>query len=167
MCPNRDINPAVAVSCQAQTHSVINNLWVGVFFGRELLRYRGLPEQRQLRAYSGCEPDTYNGYRSSQWRIQSWYQGGGGVSKCHKCKWLVKFGDSKCLTPWFKKIRAGGGFPGNQKTPLDTPLALTAVSPDTHHHVGWEQVNDPIYNIRLMRTSLRHRCVHWCFQVTW
>ena len=50
----------------------------------------------------------------------------GGVSKSRKCKWLVKVGVSKGVTPCLRKIMAlgGGGFPGNQKTHLDTPLIL-------------------------------------------
>ena len=46
-----------------------------------------------------------------------------GVSKSHKFKWLVKVGASKgVIRVDLKKIMAGGGFPGNKKKPLDTPL---------------------------------------------
>ena len=48
-----------------------------------------------------------------------------GVSKSRKCKWLVKVCASNGVTPLIKKYHGrggGGGFPGNQKTPLDTPL---------------------------------------------
>ena len=49
-----------------------------------------------------------------------------GVSKSRKCKWLVKVGACKDVNPLIKKNhgRGGGGFPGNQKTPLDTPLFI-------------------------------------------
>ena len=48
-----------------------------------------------------------------------------GVSKSHKSNWLVKVGAGKAVTPWYKTIMAGGGgFPGNQKTHLDTPLEI-------------------------------------------
>ena len=42
----------------------------------------------------------------------------------HKFKWLAKVGASKCVirVDLKKKSWPGGGFPGNQKTPLDTPL---------------------------------------------
>ena len=48
-----------------------------------------------------------------------------GVSKSRKFKWLVKVGACKDVNPLIKKKSwsgGGGGFPGNQKTPLDTPL---------------------------------------------
>ena len=49
-----------------------------------------------------------------------------GVSKSRKFKWLVKVGACKDVNPLIKKNhgRGGGGFPGYQKTPLDTPLAF-------------------------------------------
>ena len=51
-----------------------------------------------------------------------------GVSKNLKCKWLVKVDASNSVTPLNKKNHGrGGGFPGNQKTPLDTPLRLPEV----------------------------------------
>ena len=51
-----------------------------------------------------------------------------GVSKSRKCKWLVKVGACKDVNPLIKKKSwpGGGGFPGNQKTPLDTPLGAVA-----------------------------------------
>ena len=46
-----------------------------------------------------------------------------GVSERRKCRWLVRVGASNGVTPDLKKNHGrGGGFPGNQKTPLDTPL---------------------------------------------
>ena len=50
-----------------------------------------------------------------------------GVSKSRKFKWLVKVGACKDVNPLIKKKLwpGGGGFPGNQKTPLDMPLKLT------------------------------------------
>ena len=45
-----------------------------------------------------------------------------GVSKSRKFKWLVKVGACKDVNPLIKKKSWPGGFPGNQKTPLDTPL---------------------------------------------
>ena len=52
-----------------------------------------------------------------------------GVSKSHKFKWLVKVGASKgVIRVDLKKIMAGGGgFPGHQKKPLDTPLCTTVL----------------------------------------
>ena len=48
----------------------------------------------------------------------------GGVSKSHKFKGLVKVSASKgVIRVDLKKIMTGG-FPGNQKTPLDTPLVF-------------------------------------------
>ena len=49
-----------------------------------------------------------------------------GVSKSRKFKWLVKVGACKDVNPLIKKKSwpGGGGFPGNQKTPLDTPLGV-------------------------------------------
>ncbi len=47
-----------------------------------------------------------------------------GVSKSCKFKWLVKVGACKDVNPLIKKNHGRGGFPGNQKTPLDTPLIL-------------------------------------------
>ena len=51
-----------------------------------------------------------------------------GVSKSRKCrpKWPVKVGSSNGVTPLNKTNlgRRGGGVPGNQKTPLDTPLTF-------------------------------------------
>ena len=44
-----------------------------------------------------------------------------GVSKSRKCKRLVK-GASTGVTPLIEKNHGRGGFPGNQKTTLDTPL---------------------------------------------
>ena len=53
----------------------------------------------------------------------------GGVSKNHTFKGLVKVGASKgVISVDFKKNGLGGGVPGNQKIPLDTPL-LADVSP--------------------------------------
>ena len=53
-----------------------------------------------------------------------------GVSERRKCrpKCLVRVGTSNGVTgPLIKKIMAvGGGFPGNQKTPLDTPMVFPA-----------------------------------------
>ena len=53
----------------------------------------------------------------SQWRIQSWSQGGGGVPS-HKFKGLVKVSASNVVirVDW-KNIMAGGGFPGNRIPP--------------------------------------------------
>ena len=51
-----------------------------------------------------------------------------GGSKSRKFKWLVKVGACKDVNPQIKKIMAGGGFPGNQKTPLDTPLPGTEMA---------------------------------------
>ena len=46
-----------------------------------------------------------------------------GVSERRKCKWPVRVGASNGDTTLIKKIMVGeGGFPGNQKTPLNTPL---------------------------------------------
>ena len=46
-----------------------------------------------------------------------------GVSKSRKCKWLVRVGASNGVTHLnLKNHGRGGEFPGNQKTPLDTPL---------------------------------------------
>ena len=45
-----------------------------------------------------------------------------GVSKSRKFKWLVKVGACKDVNPLIKKKSWPGGFPGNQKAPLDTPL---------------------------------------------
>ena len=46
-----------------------------------------------------------------------------GVSKSRKFQWLVKVGACKDVNLLIKKNHGrGGGFPGNQKTPLDTPL---------------------------------------------
>ena len=42
----------------------------------------------------------------------------GGVSKSHKCKELVKVGAMRVDY----KNHGLGGFPGNQKPPLDMPL---------------------------------------------
>ena len=48
-----------------------------------------------------------------------------GVSKSRKFKWLVKVGACKDVNPLIKKKSwPGGGFLGNQKTPLDTPLVI-------------------------------------------
>ena len=49
-----------------------------------------------------------------------------GVSKSHIFKGLVKIGACKgVIRVDLKKNHAkGGGFPGNQKTPLDTPLGF-------------------------------------------
>ena len=55
----------------------------------------------------------------------------GGGSESHKYKWLVKVGVSMGVTPWFKKIMAGGGFPGNQNTPWYAIALLPAFSPKT------------------------------------
>ena len=51
-----------------------------------------------------------------------------GVSKSRKFKWLVKVGACKDVNPLIKKNhgRGGGGFPGNQKKNLDTPLCMSA-----------------------------------------
>ena len=49
-----------------------------------------------------------------------------GVSKSRKFKWLVKVGACKDVNPVIKKKSWPGGFPGNQKTPLDTPLSSEA-----------------------------------------
>ena len=56
-----------------------------------------------------------------------------GVSKSHKFKGLVKVGASKgVIRVDLKKIMVGGGgFPGNQKTPLDTPLVRATQSAQT------------------------------------
>ena len=52
-----------------------------------------------------------------------------GVSKSRKYKWLVKVGACKDVNPLFKKKSwPGEGFPGNQKTPLDTPLSTVVRS---------------------------------------
>ena len=48
-----------------------------------------------------------------------------GVSKSRKFNWLVKIGACKDVNPLIKKKSWPGGFPGNQKTPLDTPLVRT------------------------------------------
>ena len=46
----------------------------------------------------------------------------GGVSKF---KWLLKVSASKgVIRVDLKKIMVGGGFPGNQKKNLDTPLII-------------------------------------------
>ena len=46
-----------------------------------------------------------------------------GVSKTRKCKWQVKVGASNGVTPLIKQNHGRrGGFPGNQKKNLDTPL---------------------------------------------
>ena len=45
-----------------------------------------------------------------------------GGYKSRKCKWLVKVGVSNGVTPHDQKKIMAGGVPGNQKTPLDTPL---------------------------------------------
>ena len=62
------------------------------------------------------------------------------VSKSRKFKWLVKVGACKDVNPLIKKkIMAGGGgggFPGNQKTPLDTPLVIPVKSVPCRRHVG-------------------------------
>ena len=51
---------------------------------------------------------------------------GGGVSKSHTFKGLVKVGASKgVIRVDLKNHGREGGFPGNQKTPLDTPLSLS------------------------------------------
>ena len=57
----------------------------------------------------------------------------GGVSKSHKFKGLVNVGASKgVIRVDLKKIMAGGGgFPGNQKTPLDTPLESIHTTPNS------------------------------------
>ena len=53
-----------------------------------------------------------------------------GVSERRKCKWLVRVGASITVSPPdLKKNHSRGGFPGNQKTPLDTPLGLTLERP--------------------------------------
>ena len=44
------------------------------------------------------------------------------VSKSHKFKWLVKVGASKGVIRVYLNKSWPGGFPGNQKPPLDTPL---------------------------------------------
>ena len=53
---------------------------------------------------------------------------GGGGSKSHKCKGLVKVGASNFRKGVkmvdYKKNHGRGGGPGNQKTPLDTPLVV-------------------------------------------
>ena len=49
-------------------------------------------------------------------------RGGGGVSKSHTFKGLVKVGASKGVLRVDLKKSWPGGFPGNQKTTLDTPL---------------------------------------------
>ena len=56
----------------------------------------------------------------STWRIQSWSQG--GFPKTHKFEGLVKVGASKGVIRVDLKKAWPGGFPGNQKTSLDTPL---------------------------------------------
>ena len=64
----------------------------------------------------------------AQWRIQSWSQGGGGGGfPSHTFKGLVKVSASySVIRVDLKKIMAGGGgFPGNQKKTLDTPLKPT------------------------------------------
>ena len=50
------------------------------------------------------------------------------VSERRKCKWLVMVGVSiNVVKPLINKIMArGGGFPGNQKKNLDTPLIMWA-----------------------------------------
>ena len=48
----------------------------------------------------------------------------GGVSKRHKFNGLVKVGASKGVIRVDFNKNMAGGFPGNQKTPLDTPLPL-------------------------------------------
>ena len=59
-----------------------------------------------------------------------------GVSKSHKCNGLVKVGASKgVIRVDLKNTWPGGGVPGNQKTPLDTPLGylnLTLGKPNVH-----------------------------------
>ena len=58
---------------------------------------------------------------NTQWRIQSWSQF--FFSKSRKFKLLMKVGASNSVTRLITKIMTGGGgVPGNQKTPLDTPL---------------------------------------------
>ena len=59
---------------------------------------------------------TTNEIMHVQWRIKSLSQGGG--SKSRKFKWLGRSVLVKMSPPLSKKIMAGGGFPGNQKTPL-------------------------------------------------
>ena len=53
-----------------------------------------------------------------------------GVSERRKCKWPVRVGASNGVTPLIKTNhgRGGGGFPGNQKTTLDTPLIIEPVT---------------------------------------
>ena len=55
-----------------------------------------------------------------QWRIQSWSEGGFPIV----ANVSGRLGSVPVTVspPDLKKIMVGGGFPGNQKTPLDTPL---------------------------------------------
>ena len=64
-----------------------------------------------------------------------------GVSKSRKFKWLVKVGACKDVNPPIKKNHGRGGFPGNQKTPLDTPLPICKTWMD---HIMYESV---IYSV--------------------
>ena len=62
----------------------------------------------------------------------------GGVSKSHKFNGLVKVGAGKGVirVDLKKKHGGGGGFLGNQKTPLDTPLGAREVHQTGEGHVS-------------------------------
>ena len=60
-----------------------------------------------------------------------------GVSERRKCKWPVIVGASNGVTPLIKTNHGrGGGVPGNQKTPLDTPLLPKCAFNASRYHVG-------------------------------
>ena len=71
---------------------------------------------------------------------------GGGGFPSHKFKWLVKVGANKgVIRVDLKKIMAGGGFPGNQKTPLDTPLKKIVQAGWN----GWRRMSEVICDRRV------------------
>ena len=57
--------------------------------------------------------------------VQSWSRG--GFPKVANWSGWWRSVRARVSSPWFKKIMARGGFPGNQKTPLDTPLDLVVM----------------------------------------
>ena len=82
-----------------------------------------------------------------------------GVSERRKCKWLVRVGGALgsvpvTVTPTMilkNHGRGGGGFPGNQKTPLDTPLRTEQESGGKLKEI-----------VELTTTATRAPDIHYC-----
>ena len=86
-------------------------------------RLRPLWWLQKISGFYSCRPPHFTraGHRIVQSSGVSRVGLRGGVPKSRKCKWLVKVGAGKgdLKKSW------PGGFSGNQKTPLDTPLQST------------------------------------------